>query len=256
MITIGVDIGSISTKAVLLKDSAIAACKLVQSSDDISTSVDNIIKTLISSVGLKKEQIEKVAFTGVGRNLASVSGVALPDAKSGVAGIRFYNTELSGLIDVGAENAKVVKTDQNGRLIGIVSNDKCASGTGIFLDTMAKLLKIEKQEKYLNVETGDKVEILSPCVVFAESEVVSLIHKGANRFTLWLAINRSVANKVGTLVNKLRLEGTVGMIGGVARNPTFVDCMRDAIGDRIYIPPDPEFVNALGAAILVREQAI
>ena len=255
MATIGIDIGSLSTKAVLLKDHTVAALKVIQSGDDVSTTVADIKESILSSGGLRYERIDKTAFTGVGKDLASPAGSAVPDAKSGVAGTRFYNIGITGLIDIGAENSRVVKLDKTGRIIGFASNDKCAAGTGIFLDTMAKLLQVNREDEIPAGKGGSRVDVTSTCVVFAESEVVSLIHKGTDRFDLWLGINRSVANRVITLVHKLRPEGTIGIIGGVAKNPTFISCLREVLGDRLFIPRDPEFVNALGASIIAQEQS-
>lgn len=254
MLTLGVDIGSLTTKSVILNERQILAWSLIQSSDNVEIGIEEAVNKSLTDARISLNQIESISFTGVGKNYAPYAGKQLAEGKCSIAGARFLNTQITGVVDIGAESSRVTKCDSAGRVVGYAVNDKCAAGTGIFLDTMSKLLKIDLTDSKALDKVENKIDITSTCVVFAESEVVSLIHKGVNRFDLWMGINRSVANRVCTLVNKLRLDGITAVIGGVARNPVFVFCLREMLGNKLFVPDDPELTNAMGASILAKEQ--
>jgi predicted CoA-substrate-specific enzyme activase len=195
-----------------------------------------------------------IAFTGIGKDFVPYSGRLLAEARCGVAGVRYYDTSIKGVIDVGAEKTRVVKYDAKGRIVDFASNDKCAAGTGIFLDAVSSVLQIEPwdSEALQKVEQGE-ISISSTCAVFAESEVISLIHSGTNRYDLWMAVNTSVASRVYVLINRLSLDSGIAMIGGVAKNPVLTYYLEKMLGCKLLVPPDPEFVTALGAAIIAQE---
>jgi benzoyl-CoA reductase subunit D len=253
MFTLGIDVGSLATKSVILNEHKVVAQNSIQSGDDVQSAIREAVNLVLSNTKMQLDQVHNIAFTGIGKDFAPYPGSKIAEGKCGVAGARFFNVKIGGVVDIGAESSRVAKCDDKGRVVGFTSNDRCAAGTGIFLDTMSKLLKIENSDAQALEKVENKVEITATCVVFAESEVVSMIHKGVNRYDLWMGINRSVASRVYTLINKLRLEGQIAIIGGVARNPVLIHCLKEMTGDRLFIPDAPEFANALGVAILAKE---
>ena len=255
VINLGVDVGSLATKVLILNESKILSRFQEPTGDDVREAVSRAISESLAKAGLSRNRLERIISTGVGRNHVSDASKSEAEGRCSVAGVRHLFPSVRGLLDVGAESSRALKFDNSGRVVGFASNDKCASGTGIFLDTMSKLLQIRPDDLEALQKAEQKVNITSTCVVFAESEVVSLIHKGVNRFDLWMAINSSVASKAYALVGKLRLDGEVAIIGGVAKNQVFIHCLRDLLGERVLVPESPEFVNALGAAIIGRESA-
>ena len=253
-ITLGIDVGSLTTKSVVLKDGVVSSHSLLPSGENVQTTVEEVVNLALGSTGMPLNGIDRIASTGIGKDFVSYSGKLLAEARCGVAGVRFYYPSIKGVIDIGAERTRVAKCNAKGRMVDFESNDKCASGTGIFLDTMSSLLQIRPwdSEALHKVEQGE-INISSTCAVFAESEVISLIHKGMSRFDIWMAISTSVASKVYVLVNRLSLDSDIAIIGGVAKNPVFIFCLENMLGCKLLIPPDPEFITALGAAIIAAE---
>ncbi|MGA2368858.1 MAG: acyl-CoA dehydratase activase, partial [Dehalococcoidia bacterium] len=170
-----------------------------------------------------------------------------------IAGARYYFPLVQGVIDIGAESSKAMKCAANGKIVDFAANDKCAGGAGIFLDTMSLLLQIDADDPKSMDMITEQINITSTCVVFAESEVVTLIHKGMNRFDIWRGINESIAERAFSLAARIRASGKVALIGGIAKNPVFVSCFEKMSGYKLLIPTNAQFVNALGAAIYARE---
>lgn len=210
------------------------------------------MKRALETAGLPLNRVGSIGSTGVGKDYVPYPSKLIGEARCSVAGVRFFNPIAEGVIDIGAENCRVTKLDAKGRIIDFTSNDKCAAGAGIFLDTMSRLLHIEPAESDALHRVRQQVDITSTCVVFAESEVVSLIHKGVDRFDIWRGINDSMASRVCSLVKKLHLEGSIAIIGGVAQNPSFIFCLEKMLGGKLFVPPIPQFMNALGVAIIAK----
>lgn len=255
MITLGIDVGSLTTKSLILEDSNILSSVLLPTGEDASETTAGAVSQSLEQAGLLSlSQIAHIVSTGVGRSYVPYSTKPAAEVRCNIVGSRFLYPSARGVVDVGAENTRVVKCDLKGNIVDFVTNDKCAAGTGVFLDAMAKVLQIEAREMQKVHQTEQDVSITSTCVVFAESEVVSLIHKGGvNRFSLWRGISSSIASRVYSLVTKLRMEGEIVVIGGVASNLDFIISLEEMIGGKLLVPPHPQAVGALGAAILAQK---
>lgn len=254
MITLGIDVGSLTTKALVLEDSNILSSSLLLTGEDASDTTAGAVSQSLEQAGLSLSQIAHIVSTGVGRSYVPYPTKPAAEVRCNIVGSRFLYPSARGVIDVGAENSRVVKCDLKGNIVDFATNDKCAAGTGVFLDAMAKVLQIEPREMQKVHQTEQGISITSTCVVFAESEVVSLIHKGGvNRFSLWRGISSSIASRVYSLVTKLRMEGEIVVIGGVASNLDFIISLEEMIGGKLLVPPHPQTVGALGAAILAQK---
>ena len=209
---------------------------------------------VLETAGLPRDRVDKILSTGVGKNrIPCTTGKPAAEARCDVVGARFYSQSARGVINVGAETSRVVKCDLKGSILDFATNDKCAAGTGVFLGAMAKLLQVTPEEMAKVHEGSQENAITSTCVVFAESEVVSLIHKGnVDRLGIWREISYSIAKRVYSLVTKLRIEGEIVLIGGVAKDLDFVDSLEGMLGYKLLVPPNPELVCALGAAIIAQ----
>ena len=253
MITLGVDVGSLTTKTLTLGDSNILSSVLLTTGEDVSDTATNAIEKSLKDASLSLEQIANIVTTGVGKGHVPYPTKSVAEARCDMVGSRFLCPSVGGVINVGAENSRVLKCDPKGNIVDFATNDKCAAGTGVFLDAMAKVLQIEAEELEKIHQTDQEISITSTCVVFAESEVVSLIHKGdVDRFAIWRGISNSIATRVYSLVAKLRIEGEVMIIGGVARNLDFVASLEQMTGSKLLVPPNPQMVGALGAAIIAQ----
>jgi benzoyl-CoA reductase subunit D len=154
------------------------------------------------------------------------------------------------VIDVGAENSLIVKCNERGKATDFAEGDKCAAGSGTFIETMARALEVGLEEMGpLSLKADDRIVLNSQCTVFAESEVVSLIHQKASKANVARAIHDSIANRIASLARRVRIQKDVVLIGGVALNAGFVDSLRSTLGVDLMVPKDPEFVGALGAAL-------
>ena len=253
MFTLGIDVGSLTTKSLILEDSNILSSSLLPTSEDASGTAANAIEQSLKNAGLSLNQIEQIVSTGIGKGYTPYPTKQVAELRCDTVGSRFLYPSVRGVIDIGAESCQVAKCDLRGNVVDFAVNDKCAGGTGIFLDTMAKVLQITPKEMEETYQTEEEVSITSTCAVFAESEVVSLIHKGGvSRFGIWRGINKSIANRTYSLVAKLGIEGQIAVIGGVSRNPDFIASLEKMIGSKLLVPPQPQIVGALGAAIVAQ----
>ena len=253
MLTLGIDVGSLTTKSLILEESNILSSSLLPTGEDASGTATNIIEQSLKDAGLSLNQIDQIVSTGIGRSYISYPTRRAAELRCDAVGARFLYPSLSGVIDAGAESCQVAKCDPKGNIADFAVNDKCAAGTGIFLDTMAKVLQMTPKELEGLHQTEEEVGITSTCAVFAESEVVSLIHKGGvTRFGIWKGINNSIASRIYSLVAKLRIRGQIVAIGGVAKNPDFIASLEKMIGSKLLVPPQPQIVGALGAAIIAK----
>ena len=253
MITLGIDVGSLTTKSLILEDSNILSSVLLPTGQDTSDTAANAIAQSVENAGLSPNQIDHIVSTGIGKSHVPHPTKSAAEARSDMVGSRFLYPSVRGVINVGAENSRVLKCDPKGNIVDFATNDKCAAGTGVFLDAMAKVLQIESGEVEKVHQTEQEISITSTCVVFAESEVVSLIHKGnVDRFGIWKGISDSIASRVYSLVTKLRIEGEIVVIGGVAKNLDFITSLEKMIGSELLVPPHPQIVGALGAAIIAQ----
>lgn len=254
MVSLGIDAGSLTTKLLLLEGDTILSYILLPTGEDVSKTAAEGVSRVLEAAGLPRDCVDKVLSTGVGKNrVPCTTGKPAAEARCDVAGARFYSQSVRGVINVGAETSRVVKCDPKGSILDFATNDKCAAGTGVFLGAMAKLLRITPEEMAEVHEGSQENAITSTCVVFAESEVVSLIHKGnVDRLGIWREISYSIAKRIYSLVTKLRIEGEIVLIGGVAKNLDFVDSLEEMLGYKLLVPPNPELVCALGAAIIAQ----
>jgi predicted CoA-substrate-specific enzyme activase len=169
-------------------------------------------------------------------------------------GAQYLFPQVRGIIDIGAESCRVIECDQKGNVVDFVLNDKCAAGTGIFLDSMAKALEVKPEEMgELSLKSMQDVNITSMCAVFAESEVVSLIHRKVDKVDILKGIHKSIASRICGLANRLRMEGEIAVLGGVAKNIGVITSLEEILRLKLAVPPNPQIVSALGAAFIARE---
>lgn len=251
MYVLGIDSGSTSTNAVIMDENRdIKAFSVVRTGAKSGESADRILDEVIKKASLTREDIAWIVSTGYGR-------VSIPFADENVTeischgrGAHYFNPKIRTILDIGGQDSKAIKLDENGEVTDFVMNDKCAAGTGRFLEAIARTLEIDISEVGPAALTStEEIEITSMCTVFAESEVISLIANNKEKGDIANGVCHSIANKAYSLMKRVGLEPDYMMTGGVAKNPGVVRAVEEKIDAKLYICPEPEIVGAVGAAL-------
>ena len=260
MYFLGIDIGSLSCDAVLLDEN-----DNIVSSSVIPTGVRNIEaialvqKNVLETSGIMAQDIKSIISTGYGRTRVSERDGAVTEITCHAKGIRSMIPDTRILIDIGGQDSKAMLLDENGKVVDFAMNDKCAAGTGRFLEAMARALEVEVDELgNLDQDATSDLILSSMCTVFAESEVVSLIANGTDQKEIARGLNRSIASRTFSLVKRVAkdFEGLdISMSGGVAKNRGVVTAITKSLGiQKLNIPDKPDIIGALGAAIIAGER--
>ena len=256
MYTIGIDIGSTACKAVALRDGKeIIASSIIQTGTGTS-GPGRVYDEVFAKAGLVPEEVARIVVTGYGRLTFEKADSQVSELSCHAKGVHFLVPRARTIIDIGGQDAKALKLGPTGTLMGFVMNDKCAAGTGRFLDVMAKILEINVGElAELSSRSTERVLISNVCTVFAESEVISQLAAGKKREDIAAGIHMSVANRVAGLARRVGIEPEVIITGGVAQNLGVVRAMSEILEMEIIPAPIPQLTGALGAAIFAYEEA-
>lgn len=255
MFTMGIDIGSTSSKAVILEDGIRVATRKVIEAGIGSEGPDRVFADALSEAGITREEITRVMATGYGRMTFPGADDQASELSCHGKGIHYLIPEARVVIDIGGQDAKVMQINERGALLNFVMNDKCAAGTGRFLDVMAGILSVQTSElAELAAKAEKPLSISSVCTVFAESEVISHLAAGATRSDVAAGIHQSVAKRVAGLGNRIGFRGPIAMSGGVALNAGVVRALEHELGKQIVTHPDAQLAGAYGAAILAFEK--
>ena len=255
MFTMGIDIGSTSSKAVILEDGIRVAARKVIEAGIGSEGPDRVFADALSEAGIMREEITRVMATGYGRMTFPGADDQASELSCHGKGIHYLIPEARVVIDIGGQDAKVMQINERGALLNFVMNDKCAAGTGRFLDVMAGILSVQTSElAELAAKAEEPLSISSVCTVFAESEVISHLAAGATRSDVAAGIHQSVAKRVAGLGNRIGFRGPIAMSGGVALNAGVVRALEHELGKQIVTHPDAQLAGAYGAAILAFEK--
>ena len=255
MYTMGVDIGSASSKAVILKDGKdVLAAEVVQVGTG-STGPKKAMEMAFEKSGVKEEEIDFIIATGYGRFSLEDADKQMSEISCHAKGIYHLVPTARTIIDIGGQDVKVLHID-NGAMTNFQMNDKCAAGTGRFLDVMAGVLEVKVQDLgHLDSLSKKRVEISSTCTVFAESEVISQLSMGTDKCDIIAGIHRSVAHRVTGLAHRIGVVPALVMTGGVAQNEGVVKALQNELGCEIHRSPLTQYNGALGAALYAYQAA-
>jgi predicted CoA-substrate-specific enzyme activase len=262
MKTIGIDAGSLNTKVVVLDDGRITGFSIVPSGDDCAASTKVALNNALTSQGVPLEASSGKGWPMVATGIGAKSLTFIPQQKSITTclarGIHSLFSSVRMSVDMGAESTTVIKINERGRLADWVNHDKCASGTGLFLQQMAKLMAMPITEMaQLSLKAQTRPEITSTCAVFAESEVISHVHRDPPTPMPDIAagIYYSVVSRVMALCKRVGIEKDIAVTGGVALNIGLVNILEKELGIKVLVPVVPQTVAALGAAVIACENA-
>ena len=256
MKALGIDIGSLTTKVVILGDDGILASIIIPSDDEAELSAKAAIEMALNQTGLSFNSDLYVVSTGVGGKSVSFSQLQKTITTCLARGIHYLCPSVRMAIDMGAESITVIKVNERGRLSDWGNQDKCAAGTGVFLQQMAKLMQMPLEEMAkLSSKAKARAGISSTCAVFAESEVISHVHRDppTPREEIVAGIYLSMVHRIMVLCKRIGIERDVAVVGGVALNSGLVSILEEELGSEVLIPDRPQTTAALGAAILARE---
>ena len=257
MITAGIDCGAQNTKTVILKDGQIIGKASVLTGFDQEKAVKGSLEQALEIAGIARDNIEKIGGTGSGKNAISVADTEVNDIKAMAKAANFFFPNARTVTDVGAEEGRAVKIDEKGNVVDFAINEKCAAGAGAFIEAMARALEVTVEEMGpLSLKSDKEIPMNAQCVIFAESEVVGLIHAKTDKTDISKAIHDAVASRIVSMIRRVGVNEGVVMIGGVAKNPGLVELMKKELHvENLFIPDDPEFGAAVGAAVVAVEEA-
>lgn len=251
MIVAGVDVGSLSTKVVILEDNRILSTNVLATGDESVIMAQKSVEEALKTTPISFEQLENIVATGYSRRSVHFAKQSKSEMLCHARGAYWLFPSARTVIDIGAESSKVTRLDNKGGVENFAGNDKCAAGTGIFLDAMAKAMEVPIEEiGELSLKHNKKARISSMCAVFAESEVVSHVHSGTPRNDILAGIHESIAERIFGMSNRVGVRSDVVMTGGVAKNIGMVKALEEKLGEKIYVPEDPRIIGALGAALI------
>lgn len=253
---LGIDIGSLSTDGVVINDNrSILSQVIVDTGHDGVSASEKVLSALCDNLSVTREDFSYIVSTGYGRQRAPYSNEEVTEITCHAKGAYFFFPKTRVVIDIGGQDSKVIKLNGNGRVVDFVMNDKCAAGTGRFLQNMAHALNLDIETfSKIGFEAKESVHVSSMCTVFAESEIVSLIHQGVPRDKIIRGLHNSIAGRIAGMVERVGLEREVTMSGGVAKNPGMVRALEERLKVKINIPEEPQIVGALGAALIAHEK--
>ena len=247
--TLGIDIGSTTSKCVILRDGAEIAAQALEVAGIGTSGAQETIRKVLSAAGLSQEQISASVVTGYGRKNFGGDAVSVSELSCHAMGAHWVFPEVRTIIDIGGQDAKVISLNESGLMESFVMNDKCAAGTGRFLDVMANILKLDISQLEVQAAAQTPVSISSTCTVFAESEVISQLSGGAAIPDVVAGICNSVASRVCGLARRVGIRERVCMSGGVALNNGVRGAIARDLGVEILYDPRAQLFGAIGAAL-------
>lgn len=253
MYTIGIDIGSVTAKGVLMAEGKLLHSVSSYTGYNVETVAHAVFERLLAEGELKKEAISGIVATGYGRRSVPFADRIVTEIMCHAAGAYHLDRSVRAVIDIGGQDSKAIILDEGGRVVNFVMNDKCAAGTGRFLEVMARALEVDIDRfGTLSLQADNPAKISSLCAVFAESEVISLMAKGEKRENIIAGIHEAISSRVTAMAGRLgiRSAGSIMMTGGVAKNIGMVKALEKSLGVALHVSSYAQMTGAIGAAAL------
>lgn len=256
IITMGIDVGSTASKCIVLKNGKDIIGKALIPVGAGTSGPERVVKEIVETTGIKIEDMNYILATGYGRNSITFANQQMSELSCHAKGAHFLFPEVRTVIDIGGQDVKVMQIE-NGAMVNFQMNDKCAAGTGRFLDVMARVLEVKVSDlAMLGSHSTKRVAISSTCTVFAESEVISQLAQNTDKCDIINGIHHSVASRVVGLAHRVGVREMVVMTGGVAQNAGVVKALEEELGHTIHTSPLTQYVGALGAALFAYQKCL
>jgi len=254
MITAGIDSGAKNVKAVIMKDGRVVGKAMAPAGLDTKAAAENVYNEALSAAGIAKKDVRKVFITGAGRKGCDFARGEVSEVSAAAKGIRFIMPNVRTVIDIGAEEGKAVRLSQDGDVVDYAINEKCAAGAGTFVEAVARALEtdVDKMGDLYDRSTKE-IDMNAQCAVFAESELVSLIHSQTAKADIARAVLNAIGDRVVSMMRRVGVEKDVAAAGGMALNRGFIRAVEKELNITISVPADPQYVGAIGAAVAAAE---
>ena len=256
MIVAGCDVGSLTAKAVIMRGDEILAARVMRAKSHPEESANEIMDQALEQAGLVMEEISYCVGTGYGRASIPFARSVESEIACHGKGAQWQMPSVRMVIDIGGQDAKAIRLDDQANVIRYVYNDKCASGTERFLKVMADALNIDLNNMgEVSLSSQNPISISNQCVIFAETEIVSLVNEGRDIADIINGLHHALAHRVAALAKGIELQDDIVMTGGVAKNKGMFAALEKALGKKIKdLDRDPQINGALGAAIFAAER--
>jgi len=253
MLTVGIDVGSITAKAAVVKDGDVISSRWILTGYNAGKAGDKVFAAILKEAGVDRFAVDRIIATGYGRNSVAIADKAVTEITCHAMGAHHLNPAVRSVIDIGGQDSKAIALNESGNVKDFAMNDKCAAGTGRFLEVMARTLEVDLDSfGEFSTKADQPAKISSLCTVFAESEVISLISTGVQRENIIAGIHESIAARVAAMVQRTGLKTPVMMTGGVAKNIGVVQALEKKLGQPIEVSPLSQMTGAIGAALLAQ----
>ncbi|MBF8259771.1 MAG: 2-hydroxyglutaryl-CoA dehydratase [Actinobacteria bacterium] len=253
----GIDVGSLSTDVVLLDGKGkIAGQSIVATGASARKACEEALSRALAGARGSSNEIAFLVSTGYGRDAVPSTDLAVTEITCHARGARHLFPKAATVLDIGGQDSKVIRLSPEGKVADFAMNDKCAAGTGRFLEVMARTLEMDLEMMgSLSLLSRRSLPVSSMCTVFAESEVISLIASGASPADIAWGVHLAIANRIAALADRVGCVAPAVMTGGVAKNPAARKALEDRFGIPLLIPEEPQLAGALGAALIAREKS-
>ncbi len=251
MIFAGIDVGSLTSKCVIIDEDKILAYEILKVTPKIEDVVERVYRNALMKANLSEKDVKAVVATGYGRNKVKFANDRVTEITCHALGAKYLIPTTRTVIDIGGQDSKVIAVFNS--VESFVMNDKCAAGTGRFLEVMASALGIEVNELGELDKKADKpVSISSTCTVFAESEVISYLASGEKVENIVAGIHNAIASRIAAMAKRVGVKPDVVLTGGVAKNSGVKRALEKELGLEIKVPNEPQIIGALGAALIAK----
>jgi predicted CoA-substrate-specific enzyme activase len=257
MVAAGIDVGSLTAKAVIVdsESRAVLGSAMTETGWTPKDSGERAFAQALASAARRREDVARIIGTGYGRVSLPFVDDTVTEITCHARGAHDVMPDARAVIDIGGQDVKVIRIDGGGRVVDFAMNDRCAAGTGRFFEVMAHALGVPLAEFVAMADRAPRAATISSmCTVFAESEVIGLVANGVPKDEIVAGIHKAVAARVAALAGQVRLEGRVAFVGGVALNAAMCNALTKALGRDIHVPDQPQLVGALGAALIAADR--
>ena len=256
MVFAGIDIGSLTAKALLLEDGEILGFKIIRVKKTPVESAESVFEAALSETCINRDDVKFVVSTGYGRDNIPFSNKSMTEITCHGLGAHFLIPSIRTIIDIGGQDCKVIAVDRTGKLVEFAMNEKCSAGTGRYLEIMADLLHISLTELgTLSLKSKTPVQLKSTCSIYAQAEVLQHISSGVKKPNIAAGINKAMAERVLSMTRRVKIRPDIVISGGVAKNVGVVGYLEEMLNAKfLKMPIDPQIIGALGAAVIAQER--
>jgi predicted CoA-substrate-specific enzyme activase len=256
MTVAGIDVGSRSSKALIFQNGQIRGWKIIPTSTDSAESAESIMKLVLKDCSLNLDDVSYVVATGYGRINVPFAQATVTELSCHAWGSYWFFPHVHTVLDMGGQDCKAIRCQDKGSLTNFIVNDKCAAGTGRYLERVASTLNLKLKEigSLSLLPVHENLEINATCAVYAESDILRLKREGAHINDILAGVHDAIVKKICSLLEKLEVEKEFCITGGIAKNIGIVSRLEERLGLKILIPPEPQIIGALGAALFARDR--